>query len=117
MKVGEVQPDLTERDVAGANTCSLFLNSRIMKGLLPGLVGSAHTLWLLSPVFAQPASLVFQDCFSDSNATQKLQISTVYAQVLDGGRLDLTVLGTAPVQIVRASNTTDNPVASEFVFG
>jgi hypothetical protein len=58
---------------------------------------------------ANPATLTPKDCFS-GNAVQKLNISTVYAQILDndqmGTYLNLTVLGTSSQQILGLSNAS-----------
>lgn len=73
------------------------------------------SLFFLSAL-AQPAVLQFDDCFSGDNTTQKLSISTVYAQLFpqDDGRafLNFTVLGTTPEVIVEASDSSE-PVASQ----
>ncbi|KAF7789345.1 hypothetical protein EIP86_000289 [Pleurotus ostreatoroseus] len=63
---------------------------------------------------AQPASLQFNDCFTDSNTTQKLNLSTVYAQVLPtshGTFLNFTIFGEAPQTILESSSGPD-PVAT-----
>ena len=64
---------------------------------------------------AQPATLQFSDCFSSSNTSQKLDVSTVYAQFFPqstkGAYINFTVIGTSPQEIIAASNGT-NPVAS-----
>ena len=64
---------------------------------------------------AQPATLQFSDCFSSPNTSQKLDISTVYAQYFpessNGAYINFTVFGTSPQQIIYALNGT-NPVAS-----
>lgn len=69
----------------------------------------------LALVSAQPAQLQYQDCSSSSNTSQKLSISTVYAQLFEiphGALLNFTVLGSTPETILEASNSS-NPVASE----
>ncbi|KAF8076772.1 hypothetical protein FPV67DRAFT_1472632 [Lyophyllum atratum] len=68
-------------------------------------------LLLLPRVLADPAIVQFTDCFDDdSNPALKLDISTVYAQVLDndelGRHLNLTVLGTSPQEIQGFTNTS-----------
>nr|VWO96100.1 Regulator Ustilago maydis 1 protein [Ganoderma boninense] len=64
---------------------------------------------------AQPATLQFSDCFSSSNTSQKLDVSTVYAQFFPesskGAYINFTVIGTSPQEIIAASNGT-NPVAT-----
>jgi hypothetical protein len=59
----------------------------------------------------QPATLPFHDCFS-GNVTQKLNISTIYAQVVDDGNVDshlnLTVFGTTNLPIMGSSNDSLN---------
>ncbi|TBU33070.1 hypothetical protein BD311DRAFT_652998 [Dichomitus squalens] len=64
---------------------------------------------------AQPATVQFSDCFSSPNISQKLDVSTVYAQYFpkssNGPYINFTVIGTSPQQIVSASNGT-NPVAT-----
>lgn len=67
---------------------------------------------------AQPASLQYQDCFSSSNTSQKLNISTVYAQLLEfphDAFLNFTILGETP-QVILESSGGSNPVASESRF-
>ena len=74
--------------------------------LLAGAVGS----------LAQPAVLSFDDCFADSSTSQKLNISTVYAQLTEiphGAFLNFTILGETPEVILESSNGS-NPVASEW---
>lgn len=59
-----------------------------------------------SAVLAQPATVQFRDCFS-GNISQKLNISTVYAQVLHNEgkdrHLNITVLGQAGQDITGQS--------------
>lgn len=62
-------------------------------------------------VLADPATPTFFDCFdSGANVTQKLTVSTIYAQVVDnpgqGPNLNLTVLGTSPQDIVGFTNAS-----------
>ena len=74
--------------------------------LFAGIVGS----------WAQPAVLTFDDCFADSSTDQKLNISTVYAQLTEvphGAFLNFTILGQTPEVILESSNGS-NPVASEW---
>ncbi|KAH9943196.1 uncharacterized protein BXZ73DRAFT_40772 [Epithele typhae] len=70
---------------------------------------------LFSRATAQPAVLQFSDCFSDANTTQKLSVSTVYAQFFpesaSGAYLSLTVIGTNPETIISSSDGP-NPVAT-----
>ncbi|KZT05573.1 uncharacterized protein LAESUDRAFT_813388 [Laetiporus sulphureus 93-53] len=67
--------------------------------------------------YAQPAQLQYEDCFSSDNTSVKLNISTVYAQVLDddsgGGKfMNLTVLGETPEMIPAQANTSTGDVAT-----
>ena len=69
----------------------------------------------ISETAAQPAVLQYTDCFSGSNTTQKLNISTVYGQLLTEPHatwLNLTLIGSTPDTILEASNGSD-PVASK----
>lgn len=80
----------------------------------------ALSLSLFTSTTAQPATLQFSDCFSSSNTSQKLDVSTVYAQFFpagpsSGAYINFTVIGTSPLQIMAASDGP-NPVASEFVY-
>ena len=71
----------------------------------------------ISETAAQPAVLRYQDCFSGSNTTQKLNISTVYGQLLEESHatyLNLTLIGSTPGTILEASNSSD-PVASKSI--
>lgn len=67
------------------------------------LVGSAR---------AQPATLSFQDCFqaADGNVSEHMIISTVYGQIVGddtaGRRLNITILGESPTEILGLSNTS-----------
>lgn len=75
-------------------------------------VGSIFIFILsLSSVVAEPATLPFTDCFT-GDASRKVQISTVYGQTLSDRYLNLTVIANTPVEIVSASNNTNEPVAS-----
>ena len=70
---------------------------------------------------ALPAQLQYDDCYYQSNTSLKVNISTVYAQVLDdassGGKyLNFTVLGETPKIILKSSavnGNESNAVASE----
>lgn len=66
---------------------------------------------------AQPATIQYSDCFSSDNTSQKVDISTVYAQFFPdspkGAYLNFTVIGSTPQQILAASDG-QNPVASEY---
>ena len=64
-----------------------------------------------SLVAAEPATLPFTDCFS-GDASHKLQVSTVYGQTLSDRYLNFTIIGSTPIEIVSASNNTNEPVAS-----
>ncbi|KAF5388004.1 hypothetical protein D9615_000729 [Tricholomella constricta] len=76
------------------------------------LATRALVLFLILPrLLAGPSIARFTDCFDeDSNLTQKLNISTVYAQVYDheefGKYLNLTVLGTSPQEIQGYTNAS-----------
>ena len=97
-----------------------------MAGLLkPGLPWAAfpHILFLLALTLsrfllttAQPATIQFSDCFSSSNTSEKIDISTVYAQFFPdsaiGPYINFTVIGSSPQQIIAASDGP-NPVASK----
>ncbi|KAH6914675.1 membrane protein [Coprinopsis sp. MPI-PUGE-AT-0042] len=66
-----------------------------------------------SLVRADPAVVPFQDCFDEpDNVQNKLQVSTVYAQVLEDADevhyLNLTVIGTSPSEIVGVTNTSNS---------
>jgi hypothetical protein len=84
-------------------------NSMGLKCLL-ATVGIVFTL-SISSVFAEPATLSFTDCFSGDPAYQ-VQVSNVYGQKLDDRYLNFTIIGNSPIQIVSASNNTEEPVAS-----
>ncbi|KIJ69865.1 hypothetical protein HYDPIDRAFT_77695 [Hydnomerulius pinastri MD-312] len=56
-------------------------------------------LCLTHPVFSQPATLAFNDCFSGDDS-RKLSVDTVYSQIINGQTLNITVLGQAASQIV-----------------
>ncbi|OCH94267.1 hypothetical protein OBBRIDRAFT_723169 [Obba rivulosa] len=72
----------------------------------------SFSLCRLIPALAQPAVLQYSDCFSGSNDSVKLNISTVYAQLLQdefgGPRLNFTVLGETP-QVIVESSSEENP--------
>lgn len=87
-------------------TCN---NSMGLKCLL-ATVGITFVL-SVSSVVAEPATLPFTDCFS-GDVSHKVQVSTVYGQELSGRYLNFTIIGSTPIQIVSASNNTDEPVAS-----
>lgn len=64
-------------------------------------------------VAAQPAPLIFDDCSSGSslNASQRIQVSTVYGQILhnttsNGNYLNLTVIGETGTEIIPYSPDT-----------
>lgn len=66
-------------------------------------------LLLLDLVVAQPARLPFTDCFS-GNADQKLEVSDVYAQILDHPSPDmsmkLALFGSVSQEIVGSENSS-----------
>ncbi|KAJ6587795.1 hypothetical protein B0H10DRAFT_1831452 [Mycena sp. CBHHK59/15] len=75
-------------------------------------MGSKLVLLLLAlPVFADPASLPFDDCFS-GNESAKLTVSQVYGQVLRskqlGTYLNLTVIGDSPEEIFGFTNSSSS---------
>lgn len=61
-------------------------------------------------VVAQPSTLQSIDCFSGTNSSVKLNISTVYGQVITddrlGTHLNLTVFGNSSQNIVGAASST-----------
>jgi hypothetical protein len=63
--------------------------------------------FILPRVLADPATLQFTDCFDESagNVSQKLSISTVYAQVVDD-TLNLVALGATPQEIDGFTNSS-----------
>ena len=68
-------------------------------------------LCLMGVALAGPVSIPFQDCFNHSASTsQKFNVSTVYAQLLQdadlGDYLNLTVIGTSPQQIMGLVGTS-----------
>lgn len=62
----------------------------------------------ISGSHAQPAVVQYQDCFSGSNTQQKINVSTVYAQLVpeedSRAHLNFTVIGSTPQEIFEASN-------------
>jgi hypothetical protein len=93
------------------------LHARHREYGLPHMVTFLAVILLgISATHAQPAVLQPSDCFSGSNTQQKLNISTVYAQVIpesnSRARLNFTLIGTTPETIVEASADQNNPVAS-----
>jgi hypothetical protein len=100
---------------------------RLFTASLPPALALLILAFLL-PARADPATVPFTDCFdSDENLVQKLNVSTVYAQVLEnrdlGVYLNLTVLGDTPQQILGTTNasgslcqyssTCSNPILTE----
>jgi hypothetical protein len=88
-----------------------------LAGCLPRLLVVAILLPFLSETtLGQPAALDFEDCFSSSgNMTEKLNISTVYAQITgDNKALNLTVIGQSDIPIIGRSN--DSTKLGGFVF-
>ncbi|KAG6900422.1 hypothetical protein C0993_010810 [Termitomyces sp. T159_Od127] len=81
---------------------------------LSSLLAKSLTLYLLlllPHVRSDPAVARFTECFDDdSNVTQRLQISTVFAQALEndslGKFLNLTLLGRSPQPILGFTNTS-----------
>lgn len=77
------------------------------------LISLVCFLILPSHVVADPATVPFQDCFDPgSNISQKFNVSTIYAQVLQdevwGHYLNLTVLGESPEDILGLTNTSSS---------
>ncbi|KAG6910813.1 hypothetical protein DXG01_007702 [Tephrocybe rancida] len=78
----------------------------------PARRGALLFLLLVPRILADPAVARFTDCFDEasSNSSQKLEISTVYAQVLEndglGMYLNLTVLGSSPQPIQGFTNSS-----------
>lgn len=77
------------------------------------LLATVGTIFILSisSVVAEPATLPFTDCFS-GNPSHKVQVSTVYGQTLSNRYLNFTIIGDTPIDIISASNDTNEPVAS-----
>lgn len=69
------------------------------------LLAASLSLFFSVSVLGQPATLRFQDCFS-GNVTQKLNVSTVYAQIEGDTTLNLTVIGYSGLPIVGRSNAS-----------
>lgn len=71
-----------------------------------------------SGVVGQPAVVQYEDCFTGPATAQKLNVSTVYAQVIQEpsghARLDFTLFGTTPQRILKSSGDPTNDVASKF---
>ena len=65
----------------------------------------------VSSVVAEPATLPFTDCFS-GDPSHQVQISSVFGQTLSDRYLNFTIIGNTPIQIISASNDTNEPVAS-----
>lgn len=59
---------------------------------------------LVHPSLAQPATLVFNDCYS-GNASRKMSVDTVYSQII-GDQLNFTVLGDSATEIINSNTTT-----------
>jgi hypothetical protein len=81
-----------------------------MRPPLPLALVSLLTL-ILPKASADPASIPFSDCFDEPESVgQKLDVDTVYAQVLQneewGRYLNLTVVGTSRQDILGMSNTS-----------
>lgn len=76
----------------------------LLSGLLFLLV------WLLDAVATQPATLSFDSCASGEIATQQINISTVYGQIVTndllGKHLNLTAIGVTGQQIIPMSTET-----------
>jgi hypothetical protein len=61
-------------------------------------------LLLVHPSFTQPATLVFDDCYT-GDASRKMSVDTVYSQIIDDQTLNITVLGDTAAAIIN-SNTS-----------
>ena len=84
-------------------------------GYLPCILVIVILSHFLSDVaLGQPATLEYQDCFSSNgNISEKLNVSMVYAQILDNSSvLNLTVVGHSNIPIVGRSN--DSSKLGEF---
>lgn len=69
------------------------------------LISLFISLLFLGITRADPATLNYEDCFSSSgNLTEKLSITTVYAQLLGETALNITVIGQSNIPIVGRSN-------------
>lgn len=80
-----------------------------LAGRLPRvLLASCLFLLFSSSALAQPTTLKFQDCFSGDNTTQKLNVSTVYAQLLGDTALNLTVVGQSNIPIIGSANSSSS---------
>ncbi|KAI9000754.1 hypothetical protein BD414DRAFT_451375 [Trametes punicea] len=91
-------------------------SSRPGSALLTQLFRLALSFSLFTFTTAQPATLQYSDCFSSPNTSQKLEVSTVYAQFFPAGSsrgpyINFTVIGNSPQQIIAASDGP-NPVAT-----
>lgn len=81
-------------------------------GRLPAPMSSALiSLLLVLPVFADPATLPFDDCFT-GNVSAKLSVDEVYGQVLTsaqlGTYLNLTVIGNSAQQILEFTDSSSS---------
>ena len=96
-------------------SCSSRAMAKHRFAMIPGLgipfVALLIPFCFLPSVMSQPATVPFKDCFS-GNRTEKLNISTVYAQFLDAGnphsRLNFTILGVSGQGIIGASNDSSD---------
>lgn len=78
-----------------------------LAGMLPHIwVALFLSLFFCELSLAQPATLKFQDCFSGGNLTEKLDVTTVYAQVIGDQLLNLTIVGNSNIPIVGRSSTS-----------
>jgi hypothetical protein len=74
---------------------------------------SLFLLSFVSQTLAEPASLPFVDCFdSNANVSQKINVSTVYAQALlddnEHSYLNLTILANSPLAVEGYSNDSQS---------
>ncbi|KAF8897887.1 hypothetical protein BD779DRAFT_1608372 [Infundibulicybe gibba] len=87
-----------------------FLISKILA--IPPSLAVLLFFLVLPSTLADPATVPFTDCFSNANVTQKFNISTVYAQVLQdvdlGTYLNLTVVGESPQEIIGVTNASSS---------
>lgn len=92
----------------------------------PGLSGMARlafpigllallTSYLVPTVRAQgPVQLPWGDCFTGTNLTQKLNVTTVYAQLVDQTSLNITILGQSNIPIRGQVNDSTKLGAFEY---
>lgn len=92
--------------------------SKPLRFLVPSFLLALLSLFALRPLRllaarADPAIVPFQDCFDEpGNTGNKLNVSTVYAQVLrddeENHYLNLTVIGVSPSEIIGLTNASSS---------